>query len=547
MTANQKSSMTTVMLKQISTKTFSSVNAKIDRIDFLRRNKKLILIVAAVWSIAVICTFFFFNTAIEKEMAEYYKSTSAEVDQLSDAAGELSLIGDILDLNRRVSEFTLKHKSVFTAVLDHENKVIAHSDPEQLNSIFEPLTDQVPMSQIGQVSIAAGKLSNGEDAVSFSRTITYGKDENEIQIGSVITGIPISAIESTLSDYRMNKMIMLALTTLVAGVAVLLLDRMQNHKEEKPDFPENSMDGPKMGPYMLRKKIAQGGMAELYKADYLRRDGFKRSLAIKRVLPHLSQNQDFINMFIREARLAALLQHPNIVQIFDFGKIQNTYFIAMEYIDGLNLGQMISTLEEGLPVDMTMFIGAQISLGLDYSHKRKDDESGEPLDIVHRDISPQNILVSFQGEVKISDFGISKARTEPSLTQAGMIKGKMGYLSPEQALGQTVDHQCDIYSLGLVLYEILTATRVYQFDSDIDAIRTIPDMEISSLQNIRPDVPDGFNDIIMKCLEKDKKLRYADAGQLHDDLMRLKSELQITYDPSTLTKFMKSSFKNVSH
>jgi serine/threonine protein kinase len=266
-------------------------------------------------------------------------------------------------------------------------------------------------------------------------------------------------------------------------------------------------------------------------------------VAVKRVLPHLAQNQDFINLFIREARLAALLQHPNIVQIFDFGKMHNAYYIAMEYVDGLNLGQIMARLKSGLPVNMAVFLGIQISLGLDYSHNRKDDNSGSPLGIVHRDINPQNILVSYQGEVKISDFGISKANNEPSLTIAGVVKGKLGYLSPEQAMGRPVDKQCDIYSLGLTLYEILSASQVYKFDSDIDAIRTIPEMQISPLNHVRPDVPVGLNRIVMKCLEKDKALRYADARQLHDDLAQLKARLLLSYDVSDLSDFMRTAFR----
>lgn len=551
MTANQKASTTMIWLKQLTTGTFASVNKKIDRIEFLRRNKRQILIVIAVWSIAVIANFLIFNLIAQKKLDDYYMSISTAVDQLAEESSEDLLMLDqepnkVLDLSRLVAEFTKEQKSLFTAMLNHYNMVVAHSNPEQLNRNYEPLPEQEPIKRIGQVSIAKGKISGGEQAIVFSRIITWGQKEAKTSIGSIIVGLPSTASESILSGYLMSKMITLALITLVAGAAVFFLDRMQSQKIQKPETSEDDvMDGSEIGPYRLREKIAQGGMAELYKADYLRRDGFRRSMAIKRVLPHLAQNQDFINMFIREARLAALLQHPNIVQIFDFGKIKNAYFIAMEYIDGLNLGQIMALLKSGLPIDMAMFLGAQISLGLEYSHNRKDDDSGQPLDIVHRDISPQNILVSFQGEVKISDYGISKASTEPSLTQAGVIKGKLSYLSPEQALGQPVDHQCDIYALGLVLYEILTASRVYQFDSDIDAIRTIPEMEIQPLKNVRPDIPDGFNDIVMKCLEKDKRLRYSDAGQFHDDIVRLKSELQISYDSSNLSKFMRTTFENV--
>jgi len=215
----------------------------------------------------------------------------------------------------------------------------------------------------------------------------------------------------------------------------------------------------------------------------------------------------------------------------------------MDYISGKNLGEIMAHLKQGLPVDLSIFLIMKLCMGLTYSHTRKDDRSGEPLYIVHRDISPQNMLISFQGEVKIADFGISKARSEPSLTQAGVIKGKLSYLSPEQVLGQEVDHQADIYALGLVFYEILSYNKVYRFDNHIEAIRSIPKKEIPPLISIRPDIPDELNRIVMKCLEKDKKLRYQSAQEIHDDLMNLKNKLNITYDASSLSNFMKENFR----
>jgi serine/threonine protein kinase len=291
-------------------------------------------------------------------------------------------------------------------------------------------------------------------------------------------------------------------------------------------------------------------MAELFLADYVRRDGFKRRVAIKRILPHLAGNQNFIKMFTREARVAALLQHPNIVQIFDYGKIENVYFIAMEYIDGKDLGEILAALKQGLPIDKAVFIISRICKGLDYSHTKRDDNTGEPFHIVHRDISPQNLLISYQGEVKISDFGISKARSEPSLTQAGVIKGKMAYLSPEQALGEPIDHRADIYALGLVFHETLTGKRVYRFSSDIEAIRTIPKMDIEPVKNSVPDVSEELNRIVMKCLEKQKELRYQSTSALDADLTAFKKEFKITFDASDLADYMKKIFKenvNSSH
>ena len=419
-----------------------------------------------------------------------------------------------------------------------KNRVVAHSNPDLLNRIYVPLDGRVNFRVLGEVAVDTGRMEDGREVATFTRVITF----SGVQIGSVIFGVPKAKLTSLASGLTIYRIISILAATILAVGAVAAAGRRR--PAPKPESIPEAMDGLKIGPYRLREKIAQGGMAELYMADYVRQDGFKRAMAVKRVLPHLAENQDFINMFIREARLAALLQHPNIVQIFDFGKIQKAYFIAMEYIDGMNLGQIMAQLKNGLPVNMAIFVAIKISLGLDYSHTRKDDESGQPLGIVHRDISPQNILVSYQGEVKISDFGISKANTEPSLTLAGVIKGKLGYLSPEQALGQAVDNQSDIYALGLVLYEILTARRVYQFDSDIEAIRTIPEMDITPVNQIRTDIPDGLSRIIMKCLSKDKSIRYADARELHDDLISLKAQLQIPYDASDLSNFMRKTFEH---
>jgi serine/threonine protein kinase len=332
------------------------------------------------------------------------------------------------------------------------------------------------------------------------------------------------------------------------AISFFTLDRRAKIRALKLKEEIEKMD--RIGPYLLHKKVARGGMAELFLADYVRQDGFKRKVAIKRILPHLAGNPDFIKMFTREARLAALLQHPNIVQIFDYGSIENAYFIAMEYIDGKNLGEILTALKQGLTIDQAVFIISLICKGLDYSHTKRDESSGEPFHIVHRDISPQNLLISYQGEVKISDFGISKARSEPSLTQAGIVKGKMAYMSPEQALGEPIDNRADIYALGLVFYETLTGKRVYVFSSDIEAIRAIPKMDIEPVSKLVPGVDEALNRIVMKCLEKQKDKRYQSALTVYADLMAYKKEKRLAFDASDLADFMKKKFKtddNSSH
>lgn len=422
-------------LKQLTTSTFSGVSRGMDRIAFVRRNKKALAVLVLLWLLVVLGGYVLLKSAGQARMDTFLKENTVAANHLADQNGPPLLADEMLALSRNVTEFAKENGIIFAAILNHENKIVAHSDPEKFNQQFQPLANQSHLMTLNNVEISTGKLPSGEEAVTFTRSITF----SGVQIGSAVFGLAAEQLNGIMSRFRLYRILIVLLATLVACAFAFFIDR--RHKKPQASNLTVSSDGLKIGPYRLREKIAQGGMAELYLADYHRQDGFRRAVAVKKVLPHLAENQDFINMFIREARLAALLQHPNIVQIFDFGKIQNAYFIAMEYIQGYTLGQIMAHLQKGLSIDMAIFVILKVSLGLDYSHKRIDDDSGKPLGIVHRDISPQNILISYQGEVKISDFGISKANTEPSLTQAGVIKGKLAYLSPEQALGQAVDHQ----------------------------------------------------------------------------------------------------------
>ncbi|MGD9302394.1 MAG: serine/threonine-protein kinase, partial [Desulfobacterales bacterium] len=375
--------------------------------------------------------------------------------------------------------------------------------------------------------------------IGFFKNIFFA----DVEIGRVGIALSSAQLNQDLNRSRFFYLIGVILSIILLGGVLVLLDRRAKSKALKISQDIEGMQ--RIGPYLLQQKVARGGMAELFLADYVRRDGFRRKVAVKRILPHLAGNKDFIKMFTREARLAALLQHPNIVQIFDYGKIENAYFIAMEYIDGKNLGEILSAMNQGLSVEQTVFIILQICKGLDYSHAKRD-EKGKAFNIVHRDISPQNMLISYQGEVKISDFGISKARSEPSFTQAGVVKGKLAYLSPEQALGESIDQQADIYALGLVFYETLTGKRVYKFSSDVEAIRTIPKKEIDPVIKSMPDLPEEVNRIVMKCLEKDKGKRYQNCSALYNDLLACKKEHNFTFDIADLAEFMRKKFHKTS-
>ena len=537
MSVSEKISTTMLWVKQFSTKTFSTISSKLLSIQFVKRNKKVVIVCLIFWLVINLGGFLIYrnNTAGMKD--DFYQNGVSATQSLSVKTAPSLLEKDMLSLNVAIREFSQKENVTFAAILDHKMQVLAHPDPEMINRPLMPLQNIEHVKTIDGVLIETGK--GGDDQkplISFSKDIDY----SGIKIGKVYYVISSIELNKALSRFRMTFLMVLVVTSILLAVVLFFTDRISRAKAVKIRKELEGMV--KIGPYLLTKKIAKGGMADLFLSDYLRQDGFRRTVAVKKILPHLAENQDFIKMFIREARLAALLQHPNIVQIIDFGKIQNVYLIAMEYIDGKNLAEIMAHVKEGLPVDLSVFVIMKICTGLKYSHDKTDDKSGKPLHIVHRDISPQNILISLLGEVKITDFGISKARSEPSMTQAGVIKGKLSYLSPEQALGREVDHQADIYALGLVFYEILSYKRIYRFDNHIEAIRSIPKMNIPPLISLRPDIPDELNSIVMKCLEKDKKLRYQSAQEIHDDLMSLRNKLNITYDASNLSDFMSKNF-----
>ena len=516
----------------------TSTANKLKAVAAMAANKKSMIAGLAIWLIINMGCYFVFQNQGHRIKTDFFQTGVSLALNLSQNAGPSLLEADILALNQAIGDISKTGHVVFAAICDHQNQVMAHSRPENINRPFSPLADVKNIDVIKDVKIASGHMPDGTKALTFEKNITYAGTS----IGKVHLGLSAEPLFRALKKNKLPPIAILVTTTILLVLALFLMSRSaQKKKLQKQAELENLSQ---LGPYVLTQKIGQGGMAEMHRADYIRGDGFRRNVALKKVLPHLAENKDFINMFIREARLAALLQHPNIVQVMDFGNIKNIYFIAMEYIDGKNLAEVMAFFKTGLPIELTVFLALQISNGLDYSHTRKDDKTGQPLNIVHRDISPQNILLSFQGEVKLSDFGISKATSEPSLTQAGVIKGKLSYLSPEQALGKEADHQSDIYSLGIVFYEILSGQRLYHFANAIEAIKAIPVENIAPLDQLRSDIPDGLNKIVHKCLEKDKNKRYQSAKQLHDDLTILKNRLNITFGLSDLSRFMRTTFKS---
>lgn len=538
MTVGGIASMTMVRVKEISTSISEKFSRKILKIGFIRRNRKGLVFCGLLWIVVMAFGYFYYGSTVSRLNDSFYQHGVVAAGDLATKSGPFVLEKDELALNVAIKEFeNLKDLKVL-AVLDHKNMILTHSDPGMINRAFEPFENQKEIKQVENVRITEETYPDKTKLVGFWKSITFAN----VEIGKAYLSFSAADLAQSIDRLKFVYSSVMVCATILLAFALFLLDRSAKAKAQK--VLENLQTMNRIGPYILQKKVAQGGMAELYLADYVRQDGFRRRVVVKKILPNLAENEDFIQMFTREARLAALLQHPNIVQIFDYGKIDNAYFIAMEYIDGRNLGEILSNVKHGLPIEVAVFILSEICKGLDYSHSRKDDTTKEPLNIVHRDISPQNMLISCQGEVKISDFGISKARSEPSLTQAGVIKGKLAYLSIEQALGEPVDARADIYALGLVFYETITGQRVYSFKSDVEAIRSIPKMEIEPLINVRPEISKELNRIVMKCLEKDKNMRYQRVAEVYADLSALRKDLSITFDSSDLADFMTVNFQS---
>jgi tRNA A-37 threonylcarbamoyl transferase component Bud32 len=270
------------------------------------------------------------------------------------------------------------------------------------------------------------------------------------------------------------------------------------------------------GNYQLVKKLAMGGMAQIYLARRKGADASNELVVVKRILPHLAENLEFVRMFLDEARIAARLAHPNIVQIHDLGAQDDSFFLAMEYIHGEDLRRMSKRADAHgtpLPVELACRIISDACAGLDYAHK-KTDPSGKPLGIVHRDVSPQNILVSFDGSVKVVDFGIAKAADQATVTRSGVLKGKYSYMSPEQAAGQRVDCRSDVFALGVVLYELITQTRLFKRSNDMQTLTAVAECQVTPPSYMSPRVPPELDAIVMKALAKEPSHRYSEALQL---------------------------------
>jgi serine/threonine protein kinase/Tfp pilus assembly protein PilF len=300
----------------------------------------------------------------------------------------------------------------------------------------------------------------------------------------------------------------------------------------------------KFGKYQLLQKIAVGGMAELYRAKVTRAHGFEKLVAIKKILPHLIDQGNLVKAFIDEARLAAFLQHENIVQIYDFGSIDGEYFIAMEYLSGKDLRKLTDKAGKTavpLGLENTLYIISQICAGLDYSHNLKDLQ-GRPLNIIHRDINPQNIFLTYEGQVKIIDFGIAKAASHNSTTHEGLIKGKLAYMSPEQATGKTIDHRSDIFSTGIIFYELLAGRRMFEGET-MQVYSQVREARYEPLDKLVPDLPAKMNAVVEGALAKNPDQRYQTCGEMLADLEECIFDLPARTNGRRFATFVKEFFR----
>jgi serine/threonine-protein kinase len=272
--------------------------------------------------------------------------------------------------------------------------------------------------------------------------------------------------------------------------------------------------------YRVVEKLESGGMAEVFRAESEGLQGFRKQVAIKRVLPHLSEKKKFIQMFLDEARLSAQLSHSNCVQVFDIGVGDNAYFIVMEYVDGANLKSVAEALKkrgQEFPVAAAAFIAAEICKGLSYAHEFMD-VNGTRLDIVHRDMSPPNVLITKFGEVKIVDFGLAKASSQLEKSEPGIIKGKFSYLSPEAALGQEVDARTDIFAVGIILWELLSGQRLFLGETDFQTVKKVQQAVVPPISSLNKKVPPELERIVNRALAREPSQRYQTARELGQDL-----------------------------
>jgi serine/threonine-protein kinase len=299
------------------------------------------------------------------------------------------------------------------------------------------------------------------------------------------------------------------------------------------------MEGPVVtfGQYELVRRLARGGMAEIFLAIERGMEGVERQVVLKRIVPHMAEAEDFIAMFLDEARVAARFSHPNIAHVYNFGEVQGVYFMAMEYVDGMTLSALMRQCRPGLiPVEIALRVVADVCAGLHHAHETRDLRD-QLLGVVHRDVSPQNVMVSRAGAAKLLDFGVARASTQSHSTRAGQLKGKLGYIAPEQFHNQPLDRRADVFSAGVVLHELLSGTRAFVRETEAATVNAILHDDVPPLP-AQAALPAGLEEVIGRALAKDPAHRYATALEMQAALEHLIGAAGITVSPFTVGQFV---------
>jgi serine/threonine-protein kinase len=303
----------------------------------------------------------------------------------------------------------------------------------------------------------------------------------------------------------------------------------------------------RFGRYFLVDRLAVGGMAEVYRAVTQGVEGFRRTFVVKRILADKAKSPTFIRMFIDEARICAALHHPNVVQVYDFGHVDGSYFLAMEYLQGKDLSSLMRVLraaKTSVPPGLAAFVGREAAVGLHYAHTLKGS-NGQPLGIVHRDVTPSNIMLLFAGGVKLLDFGIAKAATAASVAGEGDgVKGKFGYLAPEQARNGDVDGRADVFALGVTMWEMLAGRRLFAGKDEVETLRNVLQKPVPPPSAHRPEVPPALDRIVLRALDRNRDKRYQSADEMAKDCDAVLANLRA--DSQTLRAFLNDLFAEES-
>ncbi len=300
--------------------------------------------------------------------------------------------------------------------------------------------------------------------------------------------------------------------------------------------------GEKFGKYELVRKIAIGGMAEIFLATHVGPEGFKKHVAIKRILPHLTEDNDFVTMFLDEARLVARFNHPNLVQIFELGQVKKNYFLSMEYVQGSSMSKVVKACNKKqmpFPLEYGAKILSNACEGLEYAHNFTDPD-GTPLNLIHRDVSPQNLMLSYDGVVKVLDFGIAKAAGNIYHTRTTSLKGKAAYMSPEQISQKSgLDRRSDVFSLGIVMFEFATGRRPFEGDTELELMMGIVQSPPTDPRTYVPDLPEDMARIMLTALQKDRRQRYQSAREMRADVEHFLANRRAMVDSYTLSNFLR--------